>query len=144
MTEAARQVFSGAKVMLFSGDRLIVLRRDHTPGIPWPGYLDFPGGAREGTESPEACVLRETHEELGLRFKADDLIFAHLRDRGADTGWFFALHGPEDLPQKVVFGDEGAGWHVMPPKDFVAASDAVPHFREILAGYLARIRRGRV
>jgi 8-oxo-dGTP diphosphatase len=58
------QDFGGTKLILFIGDRIVVLRRDDKPDIPWPGRLDLPGGGRDGIETAEVCVLRETREEI--------------------------------------------------------------------------------
>ena len=66
--------FAGAKLMLFLGEELLVIRRDEKPEIPWPGYLDFPGGGREGEETPEQCALRETFEEVGLDVTEDQIV----------------------------------------------------------------------
>lgn len=131
-----RREFSGAKVMLFAGPHLVALRRDHTPGIPWPGYLDFPGGARDGDETPEGCALRETEEELGLRLRESDLALAHVRDKAGHVSWFFAARLDAARLGEVRFGGEGEGWLTMAPDAFVSAEDAIPHFREILAAYL--------
>ena len=135
----ARTDFAGAKLLLFAGDLLIVLRRDRKPGIPWPGFLDLPGGARDGDESPEGCVLRETHEEVGLRVPETALRFVHLRDDAGKRSWFFAAHLSAEAADRVVFGDEGEGWCAMPPEAFLSAPDAIPHFRDILRHYLDKM-----
>ncbi|MCC1492998.1 NUDIX hydrolase [Cognatishimia sp. F0-27] len=122
--------------MLHIGPDLVVLRRDRTPGIPWPGYLDFPGGGRENGETPDACVLRETYEEIGLRVPADALRRVHLREAAdGKRHWFFAAHLPLFWGRDITLGDEGSACMLMPPKRFIAAEDAIPHFRKILAAY---------
>ncbi|WGW04159.1 NUDIX domain-containing protein [Tropicibacter oceani] len=128
--------FLGAKLMLFAGADIIVLRRDHAPGLVWPGFLDFPGGGREGDETPMACALRETHEELGLIVPEAQVRMAHLRDTGSALTWFFAAHLPGSILRDIRFGGEGEGWQVMAPGDFVRDAQAIPHFRAVLRGYL--------
>ena len=58
--------FRGAKMAILRGDSVLALLRDDRADIPWPGHWDLPGGGREGSETPAACALRETREELGL------------------------------------------------------------------------------
>jgi 8-oxo-dGTP pyrophosphatase MutT (NUDIX family) len=57
---------------------LFTRRRDD---LPWhAGQVSFPGGAREGDESPAQCAVREACEELGL--DARDLsVIGRLPDR---------------------------------------------------------------
>lgn len=128
--------FIGAKLLLFAGSQLVVLRRDFTPGIAWPGCLDFPGGGREGVETPEACALRETREEVGLNLPQASLVPVFRRVSADGIGWYFASHQPPEILTRVRFGGEGAGWGVMWPEAYVSHPDAIPHFAEILAGYL--------
>jgi 8-oxo-dGTP diphosphatase len=124
--------FGGAKLILFVGDRIVVLRRDDRPDIPWPGRLDLPGGGREGDETAEACVMRETFEEVGLAVRTRDLVW---RDRFR-RGVFFAAHLPATAERDIVFGSEGQGWLLMFPGDFLLAPDAIPHFAEMVQRYL--------
>ncbi|WP_418592241.1 NUDIX domain-containing protein [Ponticoccus sp. (in: a-proteobacteria)] len=137
-TGAARRDFAGAKVMLFFGGSMAILRRDHSPGIPWPGCLDFPGGGREAGESPETCAIRETAEELGTLLRPCDLVFAAVHAGARGPSWFFAAHLPAEGLREVRFGGEGAGWCEMAPEAYCAAPDAIPHFSAILSAYRRR------
>ena len=132
--------FIGAKVMLFAGNRLLVLRRDHTPGIPWPGLLDFPGGGREGAEDAATCALRETFEELCLRLDPAGMCFVCNRPTRGSHGVFFAYHGPLALLDQARFGGEGDGWGDMDPLDYVNSPEAIPPFAAILGRYLAGMK----
>lgn len=129
MTGWKNREFEGAKLALLLGGQLLVIRRDDRPDIAWPGYLDLPGGGREGQESPEACVLRETLEEVGLALAPQDLIWKRFYPDGPIPAWFFGANQPENRTRDIVFGDEGQGWLLMPPEEFVARAEAVPHFR---------------
>lgn len=136
MDQECQDAFKGAKLALFIGARLLVIERDHKPGIAWPGYLDLPGGGRENGETAEACVLRETFEEVGLRLHEKDLIWRQRYDAPVPA-WFFAAHLPEGAERGISFGDEGRDWQMMTPDAFVASKDVVPHFRQRVAAYLA-------
>lgn len=129
--------FTGAKLALFLGGRLAVIRRDDRDGLVWPGYWDFPGGGREGAESPADCALRETHEELGLAVPPEALVWrrAFLRPDGA-VGWFFAAHLPGEWADRVRFGDEGQEWGLMAAQDYLAHPLGIPYFKERLRLYL--------
>ena len=124
--------FDGAKLILFIGSRIVVIERDMRPDIPWPGYLDLPGGGREGPETPEDCVLRETQEEIGLALRPGALVWR--RDVGQKV--HFAAHLPGGSETRIVFGSEGVGWSLMTPEAFIAHPKAIPHFAESISLYL--------
>lgn len=128
--------FIGAKLALFLGGDLLVIRRDNRPDIPWPDRWDLPGGGREGGESPEACVLRETAEEVGLVLAASDLVWARSYRQLNGLAWFFAAEMPADLAAAVRFGDEGQGWRLMAPGDYMRDPAAIPHFATRVETYL--------
>ena len=132
--------FSGAKTAVFLGSQLLVIQRDDIPDIPWPGRWDLPGGGREGDETPEQCALRETREEGGLGLGQDDLVWARSYRRPRGTVWFFVAHLPAGARQAIRFGDEGQGWRLMDPADYLAHPLNIPHFADQLRAYLEHPR----
>ncbi|MCA0921497.1 NUDIX hydrolase [Pseudooceanicola nanhaiensis] len=132
--------FVGAKLALFLGEELLVIRRDDRDDIPWPDFLDFPGGGREGDEGPEACALRETLEEVSLDLPDTVLIWRRSYERPHGRVWFFVAQIEDWRVDDVVLGDEGQGWELMSPDAYLAHPDAIPHFRGYLLDYLASQR----
>ena len=63
--------FTGCKIALFCGDKLLTILRDDKDNIPWPNMWELPGGGREGDESPFECAAREVYEELGIHLNED-------------------------------------------------------------------------
>lgn len=120
--------FIGCKVAFFHGDALLTYLRDDKPGLPWAAMWDLPGGGREGGETPEACLLRELHEEFGLILPADRLIWRQVLPSVMDASRnsvFFAGHlGREDI-EAIRFGDEGQYWQMMRVGDFLAHPQAI-------------------
>ena len=66
------------KIMLVAAAALIdddgrVLICQRPPGKALAGLWEFPGGKVEAGETPEACLIRELDEELGVKAKVDCL-----------------------------------------------------------------------
>ncbi|HEY9548556.1 MAG TPA: NUDIX hydrolase [Kiloniellaceae bacterium] len=131
--------FSGAKIALTCGQRLVAYQRDVKPTIPWPGLWDLPGGGREGGETPEACALREVREEFGIALTPDRV---HWRRRypGAlerqRVSYFLAAAISEAEIAAIRFGDEGQCWRMMSFAEFLAHPEAVAHLQLRFSDYL--------
>lgn len=121
--------FHGAKAALFIGDRLLVILRDDRPDILFPAHWDFPGGGREGAESPVQTLTREVAEEVGLVVDHAALVWAVELDAAHHPGnrvWFFVAHLPARAVHDIRFGCEGQCWALMTPAGFMALSNPVP------------------
>lgn len=125
--------FIGAKVALFCETRVLCYLRDDFAHIPWPGRWDLPGGGREGGESPEDCLLRETHEEFGLVLPPERLeqrLVLPSADFPGRASVFFAGRLCEAEVAEVRFGAEGQFWAMMEVAEFLARGDAVPWLQD--------------
>ena len=64
MVNSGSLIIVAAALVERDGRMLLALR---PPGTHLAGCWEFPGGKLEPGESPEACVVRELDEELGVR-----------------------------------------------------------------------------
>lgn len=126
------EAFSGSKIALFCGPRLVTYLRDDFAHIPFPAHWDLPGGGRESDESPVECALRETEEEFGLSLTAERV--SELRRYPAQSvhglnTYFCLAHITEAEVASIRFGDEGQHWQMMAAAEFISHPKAVPHLR---------------
>lgn len=123
------QDFNGAKAALFIGDKLLVILRDDDPSIPFPNLWDFPGGGREGTETPFETLAREVREEVGLDLPRTAVVWEKALPWSQDatqTIWFFVARLPVGRENEIIFGDEGQCWDLMTPEAFLTNERSVP------------------
>jgi 8-oxo-dGTP diphosphatase len=65
---ATRVVLVAAAVLIDPDGRILLSQRP--PGKALAGLWEFPGGKVEPGETPEACLVRELAEELGIEIRA--------------------------------------------------------------------------
>lgn len=128
--------FVGCKAALFCGDALLTYLRDDKPGLPWAAKWDLPGGGREGGETPEACLLRELHEEFGLILAADRLLWRRRWPSMLDasrSSYFFAGRLSVAEIAAIRFGNEGQYWQMMRVADYLAHPHGIPELQRRVA-----------
>ena len=131
--------FTGCKIALFCGDKLLTILRDDKDNIPWPNMWELPGGGREGDETPFECVAREVFEELGIRLTEDNLLGSKvypsmLFERKQSV--FMVSQLSQEQFDSIVFGDEGQGYKLMSIDEFLGSDKVVPQLQERLKDYL--------
>ena len=135
--------FTGCKIALFCGDKLLTILRDDKSNIPYPNTWELPGGGREGDESPFECVAREVYEELGINLTEDCLLWSKVYPSMIFEGKesvFLVGQLTQDQFDSIVFGDEGQGYKLMSTEEFLGSDKVVPQLQDRGRGYLEEIK----
>ena len=131
--------FTGCKIALICGDKILTILRDDKPGIPCPNMWELPGGGREGNESPLECVAREVYEELGIHLNEDCLLWIKVYPSMLCEGRqsvFMVGQLSQDQFDSITFGDEGQAYKLMSIEEFLKSNQAVPQLQGRLSDYL--------
>lgn len=131
--------FTGCKIALFCGDKLLTILRDDKDDIPCPNMWELPGGGREGNESPFECARREVYEELGIHLTEECLLWSKVYPSMlcADKQSVF-LVGQLTPSQfdSILFGDEGQAYQLMKVEEFLTSSQVVPQLQHRVRDYM--------
>mgnify|MGYP000865599022 FL=1 len=135
--------FTGCKIALFCGDKLLTILRDDKLNIPYPNTWELPGGGREGDESPFECAAREVFEELGIHLTEDCLLWSKVYPSMLFEGQqsvFMVGQLSQEQFDNIVFGDEGQVYKLMPIEEFLHSKQAVPQLQGRLKDYLEEVK----
>ena len=131
--------FTGSKIALICGDKVLTILRDDKDDIPCPNMWELPGGGREGNESPFECAAREVYEELGIHLNEDCLLWSKIYPSVIFEGKqsvFMVGQLRQEQFDNITFGDEGQGYKLMSIEEFLSSDKVVPQLKERLKDYL--------
>ena len=135
--------FTGCKIALFCGDKLLTILRDDKSNIPYPNTWELPGGGREGDESPFECVAREVYEELGIHLTEDCLLWSKVYPsmlfEGKESVFLVGKLTQEQF-DSIVFGDEGQGYRMMSTDEFLGSDKVVPQLQDRVRDYMEEVK----
>jgi 8-oxo-dGTP diphosphatase len=133
------QAFNGVKAALIYDGKLVMYLRDNKPGLRFANLWDFPGGGREGEETPLECLVREVLEEFSITLNPSSILWQReypaMHDP-AQRAWFFVVSITQKELDAILFGSEGQRWAMVPIEDFFVRDDVVPDLKGRLQDYL--------
>lgn len=127
--------------------RVLAYRRDNTPTIPLPGYLDILGGHTEAGETPAQTAVREIAEELeDLRSSCPFVLTGHrlftiYTDARGVTDYVFCKAVDFDLADVCLTGGQELVWLT---EDEARCNPLTFGYNQILAAFFQPLRTGTV
>lgn len=130
--------FHGVKVALLHEDKLLMHLRDNKPGLFNANMWDFPGGGREGEETPYECAIREIQEELGVALTEQSFVwekeYPAQKDPTQRALFMVARISKQDVDSVVL--TEGQKWDLISLEDFFHRSDVIDALKIRFKDYL--------
>jgi len=124
----------GAVGVLLEEHGFLVIRR--SPFVRAPNLICFPGGTIEGGETPEDAVIREMHEELGLKVDVREKLWKSVTSWGTELEWFLLnctdLAEPKPDPREVSEVLWARPQHLLTRGDLLG--NVIDFFRAIRSG----------
>ena len=130
--------FHGVKIALLHKGKVLAYLRDDKPDIVYAGQWDLPGGGRENGESPEACAVRETHEEFGIHIDPATIVWKkqYPSDRPGQSTYFLVAPLTDEQVANISFGSEGQHFKLMDIEEYLGLTGAVGPLQDRLREYL--------
>jgi 8-oxo-dGTP diphosphatase len=129
----------GTKIAIINKDKVLAIKRDDKPDIPFPGFWDLPGGARDPGETAIQTIVREVKEELNYDVEESEItwhgIFPGVTDQ-TKRALFVVVEASDEAFDHVKLGDEGTDWQLIPINEFVERDDVVPGMQDRLRAYI--------
>jgi 8-oxo-dGTP diphosphatase len=135
LPEEEAPAFFGVRGLVFVGEeKVLAYTRDDSPGILYANKLDLPGGGPEAEETPEQTFIRETYEEFGLTVPEESILSRdpYWGHRTGNLYYFFVAVLPAELGGEIRFGEEGAGYELIAPEEYLLRIDSIPEFRDLI------------
>lgn len=130
--------FTSARAAIYVNGKVIIIQRDDKTTIS-PLMFEFVGGKRDDQESAFQTLQREVKEEVSLDVAKEDIIFAKKYPNPRAPGkffFFFVIHSLKFKKEDIVFGDEGLGFSLVTPEEFLQMESGVSYQQDMFAEYL--------
>jgi len=130
--------FNGAKIALMLDGKLLMHLRDDKPGLFNANMWDFPGGGREGDESPEECAIREVQEEFSISLNPGAIVWKkeYPAQKDPNQKAYFLVAAISQSDAGSIELTEGQRWAFLSEEDFFARTDVIDALKGRFQDYL--------